>query len=184
MILFVILKLTVIIISILKSNDHSYVILEYPKLLIDEYKEVFDFINSKNSLEIIVEKTKIEKIFIFITIFPFLQKNLMISRTNPHFKLVQQILNINDTKSIKLNKNSQNLIYVNLKELLYYKWEKIPNKNITNYIRHILYHYYPDNCTEILDKSLNFNIKHIINKYNANMTYELINDLMSKILYI
>ena len=184
MILFILFKLIIIIFSIIKSNDNTYNILEYPKLLIDEYKEVFDFINSKNSLEILFEKTKIENIFIFITIFPFLQKDLIISKTNQIFKLVQQILNITDTKIIKLNKNTKNLIYLNLKSLLDYKWENIPNKNITNYIRHILYHYYPDNCTHILDKSLNFNIRHIINKYNTNMTYELINDLMSKILYI
>jgi len=184
MISFIILKLIFIIFSILKSNVDNYAILEYPKLLIDEYKEIFDFINSKNSLEILAEKTKIEKIFIFIAIFPFLKKNLIISKSNHIFKLVQQILNSTNTKTIKLNKNSKNLISLNLKEILHYQWENIPNKNITNYIRHILYHYYPDNYTEILDKSLNSNIKHIISKYNTNMKYEFINDLMSKILYI
>jgi hypothetical protein len=54
------------------------------------------------------------------------------------------------------------------------------NRNITNYLRHIIYHYYNEEWLNIYDQSLNLNIKYYFDN-NKNKSYELISELMSKI---
>ena len=67
------------------------------------------------------------------------------------------------------------------KTLLYYKWDHLPNKNKTNYIRHILYHYYSSECLKIYENSLNLNVGYYIINNKDIISYESIHSLISKI---
>jgi hypothetical protein len=126
-------------------------------------------------------KNKIENIFILISIFPFFKKEIILTKKNPLYNLYKKILNIKNNKVIKIYKNNKTDFSLKFQDLLYYKWEDLPNKNKTNYIRHILYHYYPEECLYIYEKSLNLNIKYYIENNREKISYEFITDLMSKI---
>ena len=76
-------------------------------------------------------------------------------------------MNFNNKRIIEIKKEQLLNFSLKFKDLLYYKWELIPNKNITNYIRHIVYHYYSEECLPLLDinkmkinniKNINFKI--------------------------
>lgn len=175
-----------IIIIILLLNSFKYrniniVNLEIPKLLVEEYKNIFYLINMRKSLDIFRKKTKIENILILIAIFPFLKSELTITKKSSIYGLCKKIFSIKNGIKIKLNKSKKNELAGKLREILYYNWEMMPNKNITNYIRHILFHFYPEECINIYEYSLNYNIKHFINNNKEKISYELISDLMSKI---
>ena len=160
---------------------YNFDVLEYPSLLLNTFKDIFDKINIMNNLDYFYEKTKIENIFILISIFPFLKTEIRITKKNPLFHLYQQIFNDTNDKIIKLNKSNKTISPSNFKNLLYYKWEILPEKNITNYLRHILYHYYPEQYLNIYEDSLNFNIKCFINDNINRLSYDFISDLMSKL---
>ena len=64
-----------------------------------------------------------------------------------------------------------------LKDLLYYKWEIIPNKNLLNCIRYITNNYYNEYCLEIFDKSLNLNFKNYIKKKRNKLSLKDIHEL-------
>lgn len=165
-----------------KSFNH-YFILDYPEVSIDLYKNIFDLLNKKNTLDILRKETKIENIFVLITIFPFLRKKIILTKKNSIYKLYNHLLNFNNKRIIEIKKEQILNFSLKFKDLLYYKWELLPNKNITNYIRHILYHYYSEECLDIYDKSLNLNFKYFINDNKKQQSNEFISDLMSKISY-
>lgn len=171
--------LIVIYISITKFKYE--IISEYPQFLLDEYKNIFDLINKKKMYNLFRNKNKIENIFILISIFPFFKKEIILTKKNPLYNLYKKILNIKNNKVIKIYKNNKTDFSLKFQDLLYYKWEDLPNKNKTNYIRHILYHYYPEECLYIYEKSLNLNIKYYIENNREKISYEFITDLMSKI---
>lgn len=171
--------LIIIYISITKFKYE--IISEYPKFLLDEYKNIFDLINKKKMYDLFRNKNQIENIFILISIFPFLKKEIILTKKNTLYNLYKKILNIKNNKVIKIYKNNKTDFSLKFKDLLYYKWEDLPNKNKTNYIRHILYHYYPEECLYIYEKSLNLNIKYYIDNNREKISYEFITDLMSKI---
>ena len=170
----------ILIIILSFITRYNYNALEYPPFLIKEYKDIFDKINSRYNLEYFNKKTKIENIFILISIFPFLRKKFIITKQNPLFYLYRQIFNVSNKRIIKINKSNKTIFTSNLKALLYYKWEILPEKNITNYIRHIFYHYYPEQYLNIYEDSLNLNIKYFINN-NQKFPFDIISDLISKI---
>jgi hypothetical protein len=172
--------ITIIYISI-KTKTNYEAILDYPKFIIGEYKKIFDFLNKKKTLDLFRKKSKIENIFILISIFPFFKKEIILTKKNTLYNLYKKILNIKNNKVIKIYKNNKTDFSLKFKDLLYYKWEDLPNKNKTNYIRHILYHYYPEECLYIYEKSLNLNIKYYIDNNREKISYEFITDLMSKI---
>ena len=66
----------------LEIKNESYC-LRYPELLPDEYKNYFDCIKNEKILDIFSNKNKIENKFILITIFPFLKKEIIITKKNP-----------------------------------------------------------------------------------------------------
>ena len=175
----VIIIILIIILSFKFRNNSD--VLEYPTLLLNSFKDIFDKINIKNNLDYFYEKTKIENIFILLSIFPFLKKEIRITKQNPLFHLYQQIFNVTNDKIIKLNKNNKTIFPSNFKNLLHYKWEILPEINITNYLRHILYHYYPEQYLNIYEDSLNLNIKFFINDNINRLSYDSISDLMSKL---
>ena len=55
-------------------------ILLYPYLIIDDFKNYFDLINNHHTLDLFITRKKIENIFILITIFPFIQKEILITK--------------------------------------------------------------------------------------------------------
>ena len=165
------------------KNFNHYFILDYPEVSIDLYKNIFDLLNKKNTLDILRKETKIENIFVLITIFPFLKKKIILTKKNSIYKLYNHLLNFNNKRIIEIKKEQLLNFSLKFKELLYYKWELLPNKNITNYIRHIIYHYYSEECLHIYDKSLNLNFKYFINDNKKQQSNEFISDLMSKISY-
>ena len=162
------------------SNSERKIVLDYPKFYIDEYKNIFDLLNKRNTLDLFSNKNKIENIFILITIFPFIKNEITLTKKNPIYDLYKNIFYINND-IIKIQKNNIKRFSFKLQKILYYKWETIPNKNQTNYLRHILYHYYPRFCLYIYEKSLNLNINNYITKSNKKLSLDKITDLMSKI---
>ena len=170
----------IILIYILKSEYKISVPFKYPSLIIDDYKHIFELLITKKYSFLFKNKTKLECIFILIIIFPFLDNEILITKENPIFDVYNQIYNYNNN-IITINKNSIKLFAQMINNFLYYKWEFLPAKNITNYIRHILFHYYPETCINIFDNSLNFNIKNYINSKRKTLSIHLIFDLMSKI---
>ena len=169
-----------IILILIKAKNNFKDILVYPKFQIDEYKTIFDLLNIKNTLDLFRKKNIIENIFILISIFPFIKNEIVLTKKNHIYTLLKYIFNIKNNEIIKLNKNNITIFSNNFDALLNYHWEDLPNKNKTNYIRHILYNYYPKNALIIYERSLNLNIQYFIDKNRKIMTYELIKDLMSK----
>ena len=160
------------------------IILNYPKFYIDEYKNIFDSLNKRNTLDIFVNKTKIENIFILIVIFPFLKEEhkIIFTKKNPIYDIKDKIFYINyKSDVITLKKKDMRYFTFKFKYLLEYQWEILPNRNQTNYIRHILYHYYPKRCLKTYEKSLNLNIKNYIGNNQNKLSYDTVTDLMSKI---
>ena len=157
--------------------------LDYPKFYIDEYKNIFDSLNKRNTFDLFSNKNKIENIFILLVVFPFIKNEIALTKRNPLYDLYKSIFRINNNDIIRIKKKHIKRFSFKLKDILYYKWETIPNRNQTNYLRHILYHYYPDNCLNIYEKSLNLNIKRYISNNNKKLSEYEITDLMSKILY-
>lgn len=179
-----ILSLFILIIIIyisIKTKSNYEAILDYPIFIIDEYKKIFDFINKKKTFDLYRKKNKIETIFILISIFPFLKKEIIITKKNAIYILCKKFFNFNK-KRLKINKNHLTNFSVIFKSFIFYKWETFPNRNKTNYLRHILYHYYSDECLNIYELSLNINIKYYFDK-KEEKSYELLSDLMSKILF-
>ena len=175
-----ILSLFILIIIIyisIKTKSNYEAILDYPIFIIDEFKKIFDFINKKKTFDLYRKKNKIETIFILISIFPFLKKEIIITKKNPIYELFK----VYNNEIIKIKPKNKNYISLSFKYLIYNKWENLPNKNKTNYIRHILYHYYPEKCLYLYEKSLNKNIMYYIHNNREKISNEFIIDLMSKI---
>ena len=141
---------------------------------------MFDELNKKHNLDLILKENKIETIFILISLIPFLKNEIIITDNKYIYPFIRQIFNLEGNKSIKINKNSKIELSLKFKEIIHYKWEDIPDKNKTNYIRHILYHYYPEECLQVYETSLNLNIKSCIDNNKDKLNYNLISDLMSK----
>lgn len=165
----------------INSNSETKIVLDYPKFYIDEYKNIFDLLNKRSTLDLFSNKNKIENIFILITIFPFIKNEITLTKKNPIYDLYRNIFYINNKDTIKIQKNNIQRFSFKLQNILYYNWETIPNKNQTNYLRHILYHYYPRTCLYIYEKSLNLNINNYLKKNNKKLSSDKITDLMSKI---
>ena len=71
-----------------------------------------------------------------------------------------------------------------MKELLYYEWEYIPNQFILNNFRHIINNYYNETNSESFQNILNIYYKSYINNKKDEMSFEEINDLLSKIIIL
>ena len=161
-------------------RNKSY--LDYPKFTNDIYKKIFDLLNKKNNFDIFNKCNKIDNIFILITIFPFLKKKIILTEKNPIYELYKNIFHIKK-KRIEIKREYFVDFSHKFSQFLKYKWETLPNKNKTNYLRHIIYHYYSKENLNIYDESLNLNIYLYINNNIKKISIKFINELMSKILY-
>ena len=65
-------------------------------------------------------------------------------------------------------------------DLINYKWEFIPNKELLNNIRYIINNYYNNSYLEIFDKSLNLNFKYFLRNKKDYLSLSELNALMSK----
>ena len=155
-------------------------IIEYPEYIIDQYKIYFDIINMENSFDFFNKNNKIKNVLILITIFPFLKKEIIITKKNPSYGFLKKIFHLNNMTIIKLCKNNITQLTDNFEELLYYKWNYLPSKNETNYIRYILSQFYPEKYSTIFGNSLNLNIKNYIEKNKNKISFKFVTDLMSK----
>lgn len=159
-------------------------VLDYPIFQINEYKKAFDLLNKKNTFDIFRRNNNVENIFILISIFPFLKREIILTKKNKIYNILKQIFIQNGKGIIEIKKNQALFLYNKFNYLINFKWENIPHKNKTNFIRHILYHYYPVECLDIFEYSLNLNIRYYIDHNRVKMTNEIIHNLMSKLLYI
>ena len=155
-------------------------ILNYPPFQIDEYKDYFDKINLNNFSHFYWCKYKIENIFLLITILPFLKTEVYITNNLYIRNLFKNISKLNDNEMIIIKKKSTIDISKRCRQIFFYNWEYLPSKNKTNYIRHILYHYYTEDCLKEYEDSLNMNIKNYIELKKDNLDHNQIKDLLSK----
>ena len=102
------------------------------------------------------------------------------------FEILKNIFHIEKLKKdiLYIRKNNIDYIIQNFNELIYYKWEYLPNTNLINSLRYIISNYYNENCLELFDKALNLNFEDYINKNKINFTSKDINKLMSKFVFI
>ena len=68
-----------------------------------------------------------------------------------------------------------------MKELLYYEWELIPKTFMLDNLRYIINNFYNETNSVIFQESLNINYKLFIQNNMNKMTYEELNNLLSKI---
>lgn len=148
------------------------------------YEEKVDSISNVH-LFINIKKTKIENILLLILLIPFLKNNsIILYRINDIeiYKLFRIFFKDKPIKNKIIKLNEYNIINVieNFNDLLYYKWELIPNKKILIFIRYIINNYYNESCLEIFDKSLNLNFKNFIQNNINKLSFEDVSELMSK----
>ena len=155
-------------------------ILNYPIFQIDEYKNYFDIINKNYFSNICWNKYDIENIFLLIVILPFLKVEIHIANNLYIKNFFRHIFNKKNNEVIMINNNTIADFSDNCRRILNYKWEYLPSRNKTNYIRHILYHYYTEDCLKAYEDSLNMNIKNYIELKKDNLNYNEIKDLISK----
>ena len=118
------------------------------------------------------KKIKIEKIFAIISLIPFLRshKIKVKIRNKIIHELIRTIIPINGfRKNYKdIKKTNKNYYLIDFSDLLYYKWNKIPDINLINNVRFIINNYYSELYLTIFDKALNLNLKYFI-KSNYNI---------------
>ena len=80
-----------------------------------------------------------------------------------------------------IKKKYQSFYQIEFNDLLYYKWDKIPDVNLINNVRSIINNYYSELYLTIFDKSLNYNLKYFIKDNFKKFSTKDIKDLISKI---
>ena len=141
-------------------------------------------INSNINLLMNIKNSKLENLFLLLSIIPFLKNNSTLSYTikdKEIYKIFKKIFN----KRIKykiINFDYNDFYSFNKKmiKLLYYKWELIPKQFMLNNLRYIINNYYNEPNLEVLQKSLNMNYKSYIQNKINEMTNEEIKNLLSK----
>jgi hypothetical protein len=139
----------------------------------------------KISLFINIRKTKIENIFLLIGIIPFLKNYSTITykiNKKDIYKIFKNIFKNKKIKNkiIKINDYDLHYFLEKFNDLINYKWEFIPNKELLNNIRYIINNYYNNSYLEIFDKSLNLNFKYFLRNKKEYLSLSDLNALMSK----
>ena len=145
-------------------------------------------INSNANLFINIKKSKLENIFLFLSIIPFLKNNsTLYYKINDKgiYNLFRKILNKQiKNKIIKLDYNDIHPFNINMKELLYYEWELIPKQIILDSLNYIINNYYNEKNFFIFQATLNMNYKSYIQNKMNQISYEEIRYLLSKLIII
>ena len=166
-------------IFIAQSNDYinisSYVNNDFFHL-INKYK-LIDIFFSLDKYQ-----TKIEKLFILISIIPFIKRKISIKfKRNNYYNLCQLIYKKRSSICI-ISKDDIAYIIGNFHNLIYYKWEKIPQKELIYYLRYIINNYYDnETCLKLFDKALNYNFNNYIKNNKNHFSYKDLSGLMSKL---
>lgn len=139
----------------------------------------------KISLFINIKKTKIENILLLIGIIPFLKNYSTITykiNKKEIYKIFKNIFKNKKIKNkiIKISEYDLNYLLEKFNDLINYKWEFIPNKELLNNIRYIINNYYNNSYLEIFDKSLNLNFKYFLRSKKDYLSLRELNALMSK----
>ena len=139
----------------------------------------------KISLFIDIKKTKIENILLLIGIIPFLKNYSTITykiNKKDIYKIFKNIFKNKKIKNkiIKISEYDLNYLLEKFNDLINYKWEFIPNKELLNNIRYIINNYYNNSYLEIFDKSLNLNFKYFLRNKKDYLSLSELNALMSK----
>ena len=148
------------------------------------YNDILE-INSNINLLINIKKSKLENIFLLLSIIPFLKNNSTLSykikdkQTYKIFKKNKQL----KFKIIKFDYNDLLLFNNKIKKLLYYKWELIPKQFMLNNLHYIINNYYNESNLGVFQKSLNMNYKSYIDNKKNEITYDEISNLLSKYYY-
>ena len=164
--------------SFTKYNNGD--ILNYPIFQIDEYKKYFNEINTNSFSYIYWNQYKIENIFLLIVVIPFLKKEIHLKKNNCFHNYLNEIFNLDNNRTITIRNNSIIDISKNCWKIFHYNWEHLPSKNITNYVRHILFNYYTEDCLHAYEESLNINVKNYFHQTKVNLDNKIIKDLLSK----
>ena len=147
-----------------------------------------NLINNIDLLVINTQNTILDDIFLFIGIFPFLNNNSIIyyKINNKHsYKFFKDKLKYNiGNQLISLNYNNYTNFINDFENIISYNWEIFPKKSVINNIRYILNNYYNDSFIDIFDNSLNYNFKNYLNKTFSKLSFDDINNLMSKHIYL
>lgn len=148
------------------------------------YDEILE-INRDINLLINVKKSKLENILLLVGIIPFLKNNSTLS-----YKINNKEINIFLKKTFKNKKikykiikfdfNDFNIFNIKINELLNYKWELVPGKFMLDNIRYVINNYYNESNFEIFQISSNMNYNFFIQNKRKEMTYEDIENLLSK----
>jgi hypothetical protein len=151
------------------------------------YIEILE-INSNVNLLMNKKQSRLENIILFLSIIPFLKNNSTLSyKINDKgiYKFFKKILNKQiKNKIIKLDYNDIHSFNIRIKELIYYKWELIPKQLILDSLNYIINNYYNETNLFIFRASLNMNYRlYIQNKMNE-LSYEEIQNLLSKLIFI
>jgi len=145
-------------------------------------------INSNVNIFMNIKKPKLENIFLFLGIIPFLKNNSTLSykiNNKGIYNFFKKILNKQiKNKIIKLDYNDMHPFNLKMKELLYYEWELIPKQIILDSLNYIINNYYNEANFFIFQTTLNMNYRlYIQNKMNE-ISYEEIKYLLSKLIII
>lgn len=190
--IYLFIKISLLISIIFIILEEKYIFIDGINLVNFINNQDFQFMKdiNKNKFNLILSKKKnrIEIIFILIQAIPYINKKIIIEKKNNEevFEILKNIFHIEKLKKdiLYIRKNNIDYIIQNFNELIYYKWEYLPNTNLINSLRYIISNYYNENCLELFDKALNLNFKDYINKNKSNFTSKNINKLMSKFVFI
>jgi hypothetical protein len=145
-------------------------------------------INCNINLILNLRKSKLENIFLLLSIIPFLKNNSTLSyKINDKgiYKFFKKIFKKRiKYKIIKLDYNDLYLFNKKMKELLNYEWEYIPKQLILNNFRYIINNYYNETNLDSFQNTLNINYKSYINNKINEITYEEIDNLLSKLIIL
>ena len=146
-----------------------------------EFKE-----NTSNiSALIYLNRNNIENLLLLMATIPFLRNNSNITFIIKNYKTFKNLKKAFKNKfftkkSFNINESAFHQIKHKLINLLNYKWEIIPNKNIINIIRYTINNYYDETFLDLFDRFLNLNYKYYLESNVLSFENQI--SLMSKFL--
>ena len=150
------------------------------------YNDILE-INSNVNLLINIKKSKLENIFLILSIIPFLKNNSTLSykiNNKGIYKCFRKINKKIKYKIIKFGYNDLFSFNKMMKKLFNYDWELIPKKLMLDNLRYIINNYYNDTNLILLQESLNMNYQSYIKNNKNEMNYNELKDLLSKLIII
>lgn len=137
--------------------------------LLNDYNIFYKVKAIKSNINLIIDinKSKIENIFLLVGLIPLLKNNSTIQykiNTKEVRNLFEIIFNYKEinTGKIIIDIKDFERIKTRFGDLINYRWEILPKKEILDNLRFIINNYYDDICSRIFDISLNKNYEYYI----------------------